>query len=304
VGSAAEAGPAADASPADGGPVEPSDSLEAQPAEQDAGACDVPVIPGPWVAPGAAGPIRLAGRVIAGGREPPHETDLGEGMHREVDGALRGAGVRIRAADGTVLSTARTGCGGRYELPAPADSVVFTQVQPVSSPQGRYTGFLLVQRTHQVDFQSFDMDMLPVSELETRLAAVGRSYDASRGWVVQSFNSTSLAGGEGIDVSGVPAQAYFSVTGTRTIAGNRLPPACPQGTPGVAPGEPLLDGDGGVVCYTDLLPAIFVSDVVPGTQVAIALLSPAGIACGQRLEPGAWLVDANTVTRLFADCAP
>ena len=39
-----------------------------------------------WVAPGPVGAIIAPGRIVAGGRESPHEAHLSEGTSRELDG--------------------------------------------------------------------------------------------------------------------------------------------------------------------------------------------------------------------------
>lgn len=305
--------PPADSSDSGAGGTAGSAGSMADAAEIDAGddasddvavACDVPVVPGTWIGQGTPSGFTVSGKIIAGGRQPAHEADLGNGLHREMDGALQGADVKLLALDGTVLANAKTGCGGRYVLPAPAFQKVLTLVEAVAASDGGYTGFLLAREMAGTDLENYDMDMIPVSELTERLAAIGQSYDATRGWVIQSLATTSLNGGEGVDVTGAPAEGYFSVTGTHTIAGKTLPAACPPGTQGVTPGDPLMAPDGGVICYTDLLQTVFVAGVQPGTTTSISLLSPPGETCKMRIDPGAWVVIANTVTRVFADCGP
>ncbi len=256
-----------------------------------------------WIGPDPVGAIMARGRIVAGGRESPHEAHLSDGTFRELDGSLRGALVKVKGMDGTTLSQGLTSCGGNYAIPAPASSRVLIEVAPVSGPDDGYTGFQLVMDSNTGDLFVYDMDMLPVAELTTRLAAIGRTYDKATGWVIQSFASAAKSGGEGVTVSGVPSEGYFAVTQTHTLQTSILPASCPAGTAGVPLGDPVLDGDGGVKCWTDLLPMIFVSSVPPGDAVTLSLSSPLGFTCTPRIDQSTWVIRPNTVMRVFADCS-
>ena len=273
-------------------------------ADDSAISCSPPPVEGTWVSEPVAGAVRVYGKVVAGGQQAPHVADLGDGVLRELDGALQGANVTLRSSDGTILSLAKTGCGGMYILPAPPSQKILIQVDPVTASDGGYTGFLLARETTDIDLDNYDMGMEAVSDLSDRLAAIGETYDATLGWVIQSLSSSSSLGGEGVVVSGAPSDAYFAITDTQTIQTNSLPPACADGTQGVTPGDPLLGPDGGVICYTNLLQMIFVANVDPGTVTQIGLQNPTNIVCKQRIDLASWVIQPNTVTRVFADCGP
>jgi hypothetical protein len=273
---------------ADGGAIDP-DEIKADPGE-----------------------CNLDGGSADGGPDASAPSDAGvqpEVFYDESSGRVQGVEVTLRGPEGEVLARDLTDCQGRYEFPAPANtSPVFVEVEPVDGRGGGYTGYVRARETDTRDLDVGRLFLLLVPELRWRLGHLGMDYDESKGWIVQSFASPrtdggGLPGGEGITVTGTPNGPSFVVTGTRTLERNTLPPECDQGDSGVPRGEPVLGPDGGVVCYTDLLELVFVSNVDPTTGARIELTSPDGLTCEQRQsQVQDWLVEPNSVTRVRADC--
>ncbi len=255
-----------------------------------------------------SGPMVEVSGVIRAGALPvplPGEPELG--AMRGPDSQIAGAEVTLRGADGTVISRDTTDCDGQYVLPAPPNTQVFIAVAPIDGPGGGYPGYVESRRVESGGLEQWDMTLLRTFELDWRLDMLGREYDRSTGWIVQSFASTrtpggGLEGGEGLEVSGTATGPSFAVTGSRTIETNVLPPECDDGTGGVERGEPVLAADGSIVCYTDLLEMIFVSGVGPTSGARLRLVDPPGKTCTQREDVPRWIVLANTVSRVRADC--
>lgn len=235
-------------------------------------------------------------RMLDGGVTPWPDGGTPDGAVVTPGGRVVGASVALESLTGDTITTTTTDAMGEYSLSAPADTLTFLHVGPVSG----YAGQIRAEQTRGADYVAYDVVLAEEAGLDDAMGSVGITRAIGRGLVACGFNPVdNRAGGDGAELGpAITHDAAFNVTDTGSILGDRLVPLCESdgsNPPGALPGA---------TCTTnDRAKQVFFPNVLE-RFAPVTPLDPASGTCSLRFPVSEWLIAPNCLTVVNIDCVP